>query len=137
MRYDITPPVLLAETSDATPKVATYNAESPNNTNQIVLEDNTTLVIEYTALITKQGVSTKTLANTKVIYGKVIACRGVGAASIVVYNTAQAQTFDNSSAWSCLPSADTINGAVAFTVVGAAATNLATKITFTLNRLIY
>lgn len=113
--------VLWEFTTDATPAVLTFDADTPTVDNQIILPNNS--VITFKGIITaRQKASDGTSSAAWSIEGLIR--RDANAASTTLVDST-VTAIDNTPSWGLALSADTTNGGLAIEVTGAAATNIA------------
>lgn len=112
--------VLVANTTDATPKVVTSDNSTAGTTNQIILPNNSAYAFHGT-IVARQQASAGTDCAAWKIEGLIR--REVSAGTTVLVNSATT-VLDNTPAWGMALSADTTNGGLKIEVTGAAATNI-------------
>ncbi len=113
--------VLWEFTTDATPAVLTFDADTPTVDNQIILLNSS--VLTFKGIVTaRQKASDGTDVAAWSIEG-VLRREGNAASTTLVDSTVTA--IDNTPSWGLALSADTTNGGLAIEVTGAAATNIA------------
>jgi len=114
--------VLGRETTDATATVITSNASAASATNQIALPNNSAYAFKAMVIAGVTGAG-----NTSAWKLEGSIKRGANAASTVIVGTVTATrlAYDaGASTWAVTATADTTNGALAFTVTGQAATTI-------------
>jgi hypothetical protein len=112
--------VVVAATTDATPKVLTSNKGAASTTNQIILPNNSAYAFHGT-IVARQQASQGTACAAWKIEGLI---RREGSAGTTVLVNSATTVLDNTPAWGMALSADVTNGGLAITVTGAAATNI-------------
>jgi hypothetical protein len=112
--------VVVAATTDATPKVLTSNKGAASTTNQIILPNNSAYSFSGT-IIARQQASAGTACAAWKIEGLI---RREGSAGTTVLVNSATTVLDNTPAWGMALSADTTNGGLKIEVTGAAATNI-------------
>jgi hypothetical protein len=112
--------VVVAATTDATPKVLTSNKGAASTTNQIILPNNSAYAFHGT-IVARQQASQGTACAAWKIEGLI---RREGRAGTTVLVNSATTVLDNTPAWGMALSADVTNGGLAITVTGAAATNI-------------
>jgi hypothetical protein len=114
---------LLAETTDATAKaMVTYhnNSVTASTDNQVVLPNNSVYGFTGTIIARENSAATNDFAVWEVKGGAVRAT-GVATTALGSYNINKISESTGAAAWAIAISADTTNGAIAFTVTGEAA----------------
>ena len=112
--------VLVAATTDDTPKALTSNKAAAGTTNQVILPNNCAYAFHGT-IVARQQASAGTACAAWKIEGLI---RREGSAGTTVLVNSATTVLDNTPAWGMTLSADTTNGGLAITVTGAAATNI-------------
>lgn len=112
--------VVVAATTDATPKVLTSNKGAASTTNQIILPNNSAYAFHGT-IVARQQASQGTACAAWKIEGLI---RREGSAGTTVLVNSATTVLDNTPAWGMALSADTTNGGLKIEVTGAAATNI-------------
>ena len=112
--------VVVAATTDATPKVLTSNKGAASTTNQVILPNNSAYAFHGT-IVARQQASTGTACAAWKIEGLI---RREGSAGTTVLVNSATTVLDNTPAWGMALSADTTNGGLKIEVTGAAATNI-------------
>jgi trimeric autotransporter adhesin len=112
--------VVVAATTDATPKVLTSNKGAASTTNQVILPNNSAYFFSGT-IIARQSAATGTDVGAWEIKGAIR--REANAASTVLVKST-IDDFNVPTGWVVALTADTTNGGLAITVTGAAATNI-------------
>ena len=112
--------VLVAATTDDTPKALTANKAAAGTTNQVILPNNCAYAFHGT-IVARQQASAGTACAAWKIEGLI---RREGSAGTTVLVNSATTVLDNTPAWGMTLSADTTNGGLAITVTGAAATNI-------------
>jgi len=108
--------VVVAATTDATPKVLTSNKAGANINNQVILPNNSAYAFHGT-IVARQQASLGTGCAAWKIEGLI---RREGSAGTTVLVNSATTILDNTPAWGMILSADTTNGGLAITVIGAA-----------------
>ena len=114
--------VLGRQTTDATPTVLAADGASANNTNQIILPNNSAYYFKGSVIANVTGA-----ANGAAWSFEGAIMRGANAASTVLIDTPSVNRVASSAgatAWVVALSADTTNGGLAVTVTGAASTTI-------------
>ena len=125
--------VVVAATTDATPKVLTSNKGAASATNQVILSNNSAYAFHGT-IVARQQASAGTACAAWKIEGLI---RREGSAGTTVLVNSATTVLDNTPAWVMALSADTTNGGLAITVTGAAATNIRWVATVHTSEVIY
>ena len=112
--------VVVAATTDDTPKALTSNKAAAGTTNQVILPNNCAYAFHGT-IVARQQASAGTACAAWKIEGLI---RREGSAGTTVLVNSATTVLDNTPAWGMTLSADTTNGGLAITVTGAAATNI-------------
>jgi hypothetical protein len=112
--------VVVAATTDATPKVLTSNKGAASTTNQIILPNNSAYAFHGT-IVARQQASAGTACAAWKVEGLI---RREGSAGTTVLVNSATTVLDNTPAWGMALTADVTNGGLAITVTGAAATNI-------------
>jgi hypothetical protein len=112
--------VVVAATTDATPKVLTSNKGAASTTNQIILPNNSAYAFHGT-IVARQQASAGTACAAWKIEGLI---RREGSAGTTVLVNSATTVLDNTPSWGMALTADVTNGGLAITVTGAAATNI-------------
>ena len=112
--------VVVAATTDDTPKALTSNKAAAGTTNQVILPNNCAYAFHGT-IVARQQASQGTACAAWKIEGLI---RREGSAGTTVLVNSATTVLDNTPAWGMTLSADTTNGGLAITVTGAAATNI-------------
>ena len=112
--------VVVAATTDDTPKALTSNKAVAGTTNQVILPNNCAYAFHGT-IVARQQASAGTACAAWKIEGLI---RREGSAGTTVLVNSATTVLDNTPAWGMTLSADTTNGGLAITVTGAAATNI-------------
>ena len=115
--------VLRSDTTDATPEALTSSNSAASTTNQIILPNNSAYSFSGTIIARQQTSAGSEYASWEI---KGALLRDGTAASTVLGNGIKNKLFASAgaSAWDVTLTADTINGGLAITVTGAAATNI-------------
>jgi hypothetical protein len=117
--------VLRQSTTDVTPKVMVTDnpALSASTTNQIILPNNSAYSFSGTIIARQQASAGSEYASWEV---KGALLRDATAATTVLGNGIKNKLFASTgaAAWDIALTADTVNGGLAITVTGAAATNI-------------
>jgi hypothetical protein len=112
--------VVVAATTDATPKVLTSNKGAASTTNQVILPNNSAYAFHGT-IVARQDAASGTACAAWKIEGLI---RREGSAGTTVLVNSATTVLDNTPAWGMALSADTTNGGLKIEVTGAAATNI-------------
>jgi hypothetical protein len=112
--------VLVSDTTDATPEALTSNNSTAGSTNQVILPNNSAYFFSGT-VIARQDAASGTDMGAWEIKGA-IRREGTAAATTLVKSTIN--EFSAPVGWNIALTADTVNGGLAITVTGAAATNI-------------
>ena len=115
--------VLVAATTDATPKALTSNKAAAGTTNQVILPNNSAFSFSGN-IVARQQVSGGSEYASWEVKGTLL--RDGSAASTVLGNGIVDKIYSSAgaSSWIIALSADTTNGGLAITVTGSAATNI-------------
>ena len=115
--------VLVAATSDATPKSLASNTNAAGTTNQIILPNNSAYSFSGTIIARQDAASGSNYASWEI---KGALLRDANAASTVLGNGIINKLFATAgaTAWDIALTADTTNGGLAITATGAAAVNI-------------
>jgi len=115
--------VVVAATTDATPKVLTSNKGAASATNQVILPNNSAYSFSGTIIAREQASAGSDYAAWE-IKGAIL--RDGSAATTVLGNGIKNSLYASAgaAAWDVSLTADTTNGGLAITVTGAAATNI-------------
>jgi hypothetical protein len=115
--------VVVAATTDATPKVLTSNKAAAGTTNQVILPNNSAYAFSGTIIAREQASAGSDYAAWE-IKGAIL--RDGSAATTVLGNGIKNSLYASAgaAAWGVSLTADTTNGGLAITVTGAAATNI-------------
>jgi hypothetical protein len=112
--------VVVAATTDATPKALTSNKAAASTTNQVILPNNSAYAFHGT-IVARQQASAGTACAAWKIEGLI---RREGSAGTTVLVNSATTVLDNTPAWGMALSADTTNGGLKIEVTGAASTNI-------------
>lgn len=113
--------VLRSITTNTTPAVLTSDGSSASTTNQVILPNYSTFTFRIQVVaMQKRGGGSKTAGYE--FTGVIV--RGPGVASVLIKNSTKNVLYEDDAAWDCNVSADDVNGGLAITVTGAAATNI-------------
>ena len=112
--------VVVAATTDATPKALTSNKAAASTNNQVILPNNSAYAFSGT-IVARQQASTGTACAAWKVEGLI---RREGSAGTTVLVNSATTVLDNTPAWGMTLSADTTNGGLKIEVTGAAATNI-------------
>ena len=115
--------VIRRATTSETPVVLTSDGLAPGSTNQLILPNNSVYVFTGTIIARQQAASGNNFAAWEIKGGIM---RAANAASTVLgsFNINTLSKTAGATAWTIALSADTVNGGLAVTVTGAAATNI-------------
>ena len=111
--------VLRSDTTDATPEALTTNNGTANTTSQVVLPNNSVYGFTGTIIARENSAQTNDFAVWEVKGGAVRAA-SASTTALGSYNINKISESTGAANWSIAISADTTNGAIAFTVTGEA-----------------
>ena len=112
--------IMRSDTTDATAEALTTTKTAASTDNQVVLPDNSVYGFTGTIIARENSAQTNDFAVWEVKGGAVRAT-GVATTALGSYNINKISESTGAAAWAIAISADTTNGAIAFTVTGEAA----------------